>query len=578
MTRESTLDILPGEPAVRAAIAILGMTAERQHLRRALEEVMRVNGASGARIWWRVRSEFPLSLWASCNATPVGVDPIFGIDGGWTPVWEGVTRAVDVSPAEMPPGSIPELSSSQPLQIWALIPSGTRARGAAIFWWDLEAKPSAEPDREVMRLALSAFAAQVWWRERWAQRKLERELLDETSHLMAKSIDRQELLQKILDLLGRVVHFDAGGIFVIDKDSDEVGQILTRGYDPAVQDDLRLKIGQGLVGHVAQTGELVNVPDVTADARYVNARLETRSALVVPIEMRGRRLGVFNLESSRKAAYDPNDEWLLQAFANQAAIALDRATLLDQLLQDRRLREQLAVARTIQQSFLPHEAPSIPGYDIAGVNFPSEKVGGDYFDFVPIVDGQWGLAIADVSGKGIPAALIMAGFRASLIAEIRNNYSIRTVFRKVNNLLKEMTATDNFVTAFYGVLDAHNRVLTFSNGGHNPPMLFRPGEELIRLKDGGPLMGVLRDAKYEERPLWLHAGDTLVLFTDGVTEATDRGGDEFGEARLIELVRHNGHESAHDLCHRIHEAVLDFAGAESTVDDITLVVIKVLDA
>jgi sigma-B regulation protein RsbU (phosphoserine phosphatase) len=135
----------------------------------------------------------------------------------------------------------------------------------------------------------------------------------------------------------------------------------------------------------------------------------------------------------------------------------------------RRLSEQLSVARSIQESVLPRHAPDIEGYDVAGVNYPSEQVGGDYFDFVPIVPGQWGLAVADVSGKGIPAAIIMAGFRASLIAEIRNNYSIRTIFRKVNNVLREMTPRDNFVTAFYGVLDTHPRRRTPRAAGGGRP-------------------------------------------------------------------------------------------------------------
>jgi sigma-B regulation protein RsbU (phosphoserine phosphatase) len=285
---------------------------------------------------------------------------------------------------------------------------------------------------------------------------------------------------------------------------------------------------------------------------------------------------VLALESDRLAAYDANDEWLVRAFAHQLAIALDRAELFDKQIQMRRLGEQLAVARSIQQSFLPQRAPDIEGYDVAGVNFPSEQVGGDYFDFVPIVPGQWGLAIADVSGKGIPAAIIMAGFRASLIAEIRNNYSIRTIFRKVNNVLKEMTPRDNFVTAFYGVLDTQNRVFTFANAGHNPPLLFRSGGVVERLEEGGPLVGVIADATYVERPVWLGKGDLVLLYTDGVTECTRDSGEEFGEARLIELVRGATHLGARALCDLIHEEARAFAGGGSVLDDITLVALRVL--
>lgn len=570
------VNLLPGETAVRATTSVLRMNAERDYLRAALEEVMLAVGASGARIWWRIRSDFPLTLWTSVNAPPIEPESSSLGPSDWDPIWTDQMLAVDTMASRLPLHVIPESEHDHPVEVWALIPSGTRARGAVVFWWDGDESPEIpEIDRELMREALSAFTAQIWWRERWAQRKLERELLDETSRLLATSLSRQEALKKILDLLARVVHFDAGGVFLIDDDTGDVAQIQVRGYDRALYKDLRLKIGQGLVGHVAKTGEIVNVPDISKDERYVNARVETRSTLLVPIDMRGRRIGVFNLESDRLAAYDPNDEWLLQAFATQVAITLDRASLLDQLIQDRRLHEQLSVARSIQQSFLPHEAPTVPGYDIAGVNFPSDQVGGDYFDFVPIVDGQWGIAIADVSGKGIPAALIMSGFRASLIAEIRNNYAIRTIFGKVNNLLLEMTAQDNFVTAFYGVLDANNRVLTFTNGGHNPPLLMRADGKVIRLTDGGPLMGVLRDATYHERPLWLLPGDILVMYTDGVTEMQAEDGEEFGEQRLIDIVNDNRQESADNLCQRIHEMVESFAGARAKIDDITMIIIKV---
>lgn len=567
---------MPGAPTVLAVGHILRMVAEREQLVSVLSEVATVIGASGARIWWRIRSEYAVSLWASLNASPIPPETPITSAGSWAPVWEDREKFLRIDGQGFPSGVCPAVGPDDSAEVWALIPSGTRARGAAMFWWDRQ-RPvlAADRDRELLREALSAFCAQVWWRERWAHRKLELELLEETNRLLAQSFDRPELLDRIFDLLGRVVHYDAGGIFLIDSDQGEVGQITTRGYDSVLYTDLRLKIGQGLVGHVAKTGEMVNVPDVSADDRYVNARPQTRSALVVPVDIRDRRLAVLNLESNRLAAYDPNDEWLVSSFANQVAITLDRARLFDQQIQNRKLREQLLVARSIQESFLPKQAPRLEGYDIAGVNFPSEQVGGDYFDFVPIVDGQWGIAIADVSGKGIPAALIMAGFRASLIAEIRNNYAIRTIFRKVNNVLREMTAQDNFITAFYGVLDARNRVLTFTNGGHNAPVLIRPSGELERLSEGGPLVGVIKDAVYEERPIWLGPGDTLVFYTDGVTEAIGTTGEEFGERRLVDLVHGMRDRSAEKMCEGIHDAVVEFAGPESPSDDITLIIIKV---
>lgn len=566
----------PAEATVTALGHILRTVAERSNLEYILGEIIQATGAAGARIWWRVRADYPIRHWMTLGAEPPHQLAGPTSEGAWSGIWQDLGRILEVPRVDLPPHVLESSIPGGRVDVWALVPSGTRARGVAVLWYDESAQPPSSGDKELLREALSAVSAQIWWRERWAQRKLERELLDETGRLLAQSFERDDVLQRIFEILRRVVQYDAGGIFLIHPKAGEVIHTTQIGYDPEALENLHLKIGEGLVGHVAKTGERINIPDVSVDPRYVNARPSSRSALVVPIEVRERRLGVLNLESDRREAYDANDEWLVRAFAHQLAIALDRAELFDKQIQVRRLSEQLSVARSIQESFLPRHAPDIDGYDLAGVNYPSELVGGDYFDFVPIVPGQWGLAIADVSGKGIPAAIIMAGFRASLIAEIRNNYAIRTIFRKVNNVLREMTPRDNFVTAFYGVLDTTNRVFTFTNAGHNPPLLMRADGNVERLVEGGPLVGVIADATYVERPLWLGKGDLVLLYTDGVTEAHSRGGEEFGEARLIDLVKRSRDLSASALCDRIHQEVRSYAAGGETLDDITLVALRAL--
>lgn len=566
----------PGIDAVAAAGQVLRMSAERRYLDQVIELVAREMGAAGGRVWWRVRPEFPVNHWSSWNAKRENNRAYRDMAETWEPIWAGKEQCIYVDASSLPARVKSGRQDQTQAEVWALIPSGTRARGAALFWWHDDRAHASESDRELLREAMSAFTAQIWWRERWAQRKLERELLDETGRLLAQSFERNDVLQRIFQILRRVVHYDAGGIFLIHKETSEVSQIIETGYGAEAIDDLHLKIGQGLVGHVAKTGELVNVADVTEDDRYVEVRVEARSALVVPIEVRGRLLGVLAVESDHKATYGANDEWLLKAFGHQLAIALDRAELFEKQIEVQKLEQQLAVARSIQQSFLPQSAPELEGYDIAGYNVPSEYVGGDYFDFVPITGGQWGIGIADVSGKGIPAALIMAGFRAALIAEIRNNYAIREIFSKVNNVVYEMTPRDNFITAFYAVLDAPNRILTFSNAGHNPPLLLRESGEIERLVEGGPLMGVIKDARYEERPLHLKAGDLLLMYTDGVTEAMDKGGEEFGEERLIQYALDYRNKTAREIMHQIHAEVIEFSDKHLPNDDITLIVIKVL--
>ena len=191
-------------------------------------------------------------------------------------------------------------------------------------------------------------------------------------------------------------------------------------------------------------------------------------------------------------------------------------------------------------------------------------------------DTRLGLAIADVSGKGIPAALLMAGFRMSLLAEIRNEFAIRAVMRKVNQLLHESTERDRFVTAFYGVLDWRNGVLIFSNAGHNPPLLLRADGTGEGLSEGGVALGVLEDTQYEERPVALADGDVLVMYTDGVSEAEDEHGEQFGPERIARAVRAHREHTARELTQDIVAAVLDWAGEKGPGDDLTLIVIRKL--
>jgi sigma-B regulation protein RsbU (phosphoserine phosphatase) len=405
---------------------------------------------------------------------------------------------------------------------------------------------------------------------------LEKTTLFEVGKKLSTYLDMDEILEQILDLLNRVVSYDAVGVYLIDKESQEIENVITRGLDPEEEARLHLKVGQGLVGWVAKTGQSAVVPDVAADERYIRLRPETASEIAVPIKTGEEIIGVFNLESDRSNAYDEDTRELVDAFASQAAVTIERARLHEEALEKRRLEGELSIARQIQATFLPKGNPEVSGFDIAGINIPSSQVGGDYFDFIRIVENQIGIAIADVSGKGIPASLIMAAFRASLKAEILNNYAIRTVFQKVNRLLFGSIEREMYVTAVYGVLDTKNQVFTFSNAGHNPPILRRANGLVEYLTEGGLALGVMEGSTYEERPLSLFKGDLLLFYTDGVTEAFSPGGEEFGPKRLVEVIEEKHRLRAEDLLDEIYRMVQDFTRANVELDDLTMVAIKVL--
>ena len=413
-------------------------------------------------------------------------------------------------------------------------------------------------------------------------RQIERQSLETKSLLSATqvlsgSLDFDEVLEKIMDSLNAVLPYDAGGIFLVNSEG-QIEKIVDRGYAPESESGtspLEKKARQGLVGWVAANGETVIVNDVTQDERYQRAREQTRSEIVVPILSDGRVIGVFNIERDTPHGFYEADIDLIAGFAQQAGVALERARNHTSMLEQRRIKGELEVAKTIQQTFLPDDNPRLPGLDVAGLNIPSAEVGGDYYDFIDIIDGQIGVAIADVAGKGVPAALIMATFRASLIAEIRNNYALRSIMQKVNRLLCERNESSRFVTAIYGVLDVRNRIFTFSNAGHNPGILRRADGSIIMLKEGGTALGLFENATFDERAIGLMPGDLIFLYTDGVTDTVGRDGTMFEMDRLIELVHKAAGRPAAEIVKMVETAIDEFADHDQSQDDLTMLVICV---
>lgn len=410
-------------------------------------------------------------------------------------------------------------------------------------------------------------------------------LLDITKKI-SRSLDLQEVLNLVMDTLGSLIHYDAAGIFVLqcarpgaDKSPQKTCSFHTeavRGYDIEDLLDLRLKIGEGFIGTVAQTGEPVISPDVRTDPRYVNAREETRSEMVAPIISNEEVIGVFDLESDQLNAYTHDDLQVLLLLASQVAIIIEKVMLHEQLIEKKRIEGQLEVARQVQLELLPASDPKVEGFDICAYNFSTEEVSGDYYDWVSIYDDQIGIVIADVSGKGVPAALLMAFLRASLRAAIHIGYAPHVSMAKVNYLLWESIERNQFVTAFYGVLDASNKTLAYTNAGHNPPLLMDADGTARFIERGGIPLGMFRDTRYYEYYQSIESGQTLVLYTDGVTEAMNEQEKEYGRPRLEQKVREGRHLSASDLITFIQQDVLDWTGGRGASDDMTFFIVKAL--
>jgi sigma-B regulation protein RsbU (phosphoserine phosphatase) len=534
--------------------------------------------AETVRIWLFRRGGQRLISREFDPAAPDGVSEIvIGPDDGPVGLAATTRQPLNLGPS----ADDPRFAQGEPWKSALLVPllrRGTclgvvecvnKAGGGRFTDTDVAALESVSED-----LAVAIENAQLYFDTR--RKSLERAVLLEVGRSIALPLSLPQVLEAIMDQLRRIVHYDAAAIYLLDRETHEVVAEASRGYPPELTEAFKLLEGEGIVGWVAKTGESVIVPDAMKDRRYVAARPSTRSELACPIVGQGRIIGVFNLENDDPDAYHEGHLEFLKTFASQAAAAIERARLLDAAMEARKIERELEIARGIQESFLPEKAPEMAGLDLHGINLSYGEVGGDYYDFIPIVENQLGLAIGDVSGKGIAAALLMAAFRASLLAEIRNHYAIRRIFEKVNRLLYESTEPGKFVTAFYGVLDVKNRVFTFANAGHNPPMLLRANGTVEWLTEGGLALGILSEATYEERPVPLAAGDVLVLYTDGVTEASNSTEEQYGVKRLEDLVRTLASEPARAIVDAIRTEVEAFTGERHLNDDLTLVVARLV--
>lgn len=353
-----------------------------------------------------------------------------------------------------------------------------------------------------------------------------------------KSLSLDATLELILQTVGRLVPYDRAMIRLSDREQMLDRQLVLTGPDGAGPDDA------------------------------------LASLLEAPILFRDRTIGSLLVGFRQAGKYAAVDTEILNFFAREVSFTIEKALLHEALLTQRKMESELEVARQVQLSLLPAHAPRLEGFDVAAVSFPAAGVGGDYYDFIPFPENNIGLVVADVVGKGMSAALIMASFRAFLRAQIRNDYAIATIFRKINNLLKEGLDDNRFVTAVYGVLDVTHRVLTYCNAGHHPPLVVHPDGGVSQLSRGGVVMGIFQGSDYKESRKQLRPGDILILYTDGLVEAFNESEQQYGVERLLRTVQANRPATAEQICSAILTDVESHCHETALQDDLTLVVVK----
>ena len=337
------------------------------------------------------------------------------------------------------------------------------------------------------------------------------------------------------------------------------------------------RLGASLTGWMLKNQENLMIDDISTDKRFPGISSESgavKSVVSVPLKVKDKIIGLITLFNKKSGKFGPEDQRFLSIVATQSAQVLENARLYEEEQKLKIIEDELKTAQNIQKSLLPKENPAIPGIDIAGTYYPAREVGGDYFDYIQIDENRLGLAIGDVSGKGLPAALLMSHLHASLRASAPVNISAKDCVAKTNSLLCQCIAEGKFITMFYGVLNTSDRSFLFTNAGHNYPLLFKRDGTVERLETGNLIMGVMPDFPYTEKSIFLNPGEILVLYTDGVTEAESGTGEQFEEKRVIDVVTKNAQLSSAQLCQKLFDEVQAFQKDAVQQDDFTLVIAK----
>ena len=396
-------------------------------------------------------------------------------------------------------------------------------------------------------------------------------LLQETAKKVNSILDLEQLLDEIVGGVAEAFGCNRTAVLLKDDVTNELEMIALRGFSNLHLKGYRFEVGgEGMVGHVSATAKMRYAPDVRCDPYYVVSESTTLSEVDIPLISRGKLIGIFNAQSSSLDAFSPEQIELLCALADTIAIAIENARLFKQerTAKEKALREQVE-ARQIQRALLPEADPIIEGYTVNGMCLQLSAVGGDWYDYVRLGESLWGIALGDVCGKGMAAALLMSATRSLFRTAADGLHSPSEVLARLNKSLVKDLPTGRFVTLVYLVLDTEHARAKIASAGHAQPLYLSRESGVIELQTEKGLPLGLMDSEYSELELRLQPGDRILIYSDGILEATNSKGEEFGISRLEEAVQKPG-ASAQSIL----ENVQQYAHGGTLADDATAVVLR----
>ena len=338
-----------------------------------------------------------------------------------------------------------------------------------------------------------------------------------------------------------------------------------------------MRLGDQITGWMLKNQKALIVNDFEREKRFraPSERGGIHSLLCVPMKLKGRLIGVLNVFNKKGGTgFSAGDQRLLSIIATQSAQVVENARLMEEEKALEILQEELRLAREIQRNLLPKRPPDVTGYGISGLSEPAKRVGGDYFDFLSLGGNRLGLCLADVSGKGITAALLMSNVQATIRSQSRLAPDAGACVSRSNDMLHASTDSDKFVTMFYGVLDTQTHRLEYCNAGHNPPVMLSGGNGAVLLETGGPVLGVVPGFPYQRGEAEFRPGQTLLIYSDGFSEAMNQRLEEFTDERLRASAEANAELPPGRILEVLLHEVNEFCGDAPQADDMTIMAVQ----
>jgi sigma-B regulation protein RsbU (phosphoserine phosphatase) len=404
-----------------------------------------------------------------------------------------------------------------------------------------------------------------------------RTLID-VNGLISSSLNLDQILENVMTISKQVMNGDASSLMLIDEKTNElVYQVALGSVGEKLKQEFRLQMGQGIAGTVAQDGQPLLIEDVYTHPKFFRGHdqatgYRTKSMIAVPLKVGERITGVAQVINRLDGqSFDQDDLDLFLALCSMAAIAIENAKMHRSLMEKQRLTRDMEFARTVQESFLPQQAPEIENFSFSSHYTPAQEVGGDFYDFILLDGRRTGILIGDVSGKGVPAALYMAKLGSDLRTLAYTQKDPGEALCRLNDLLVERSRRGMFATVLYLELDSEKRVITLSNAGHLPPLIRRADGTIEKPAGaGGAPLGILAGMQFGRESRQLYPGDMVILYTDGIIESMSAGGEQYGYVRFEELVRKSPADPD-ALKHAIISDINRFTGLNPQHDDMTLV-------